>query len=91
MTILKNNWPTVYSFFVLYYQNGCKEKYSKICLIKDVKWKEEVIYLETPNIDYSATPSSASSASNPERKIRKWKSGHKKGGNKKWSQKQISK
>ena len=69
MTILKNNWPTVYSFFVFYYQNDCIEKYSKICLIKDVKWKEEVIYLETPNIDYSATPSSVSSASNPEKKL----------------------
>ena len=63
----KNNWPSVYSFFVFYYQNDCIEIYSKICLIKDVKWKEEVIYLETPNIDYSAASPSASSASNPEK------------------------
>ena len=63
----KNNWPSVYSFFVFYYQNDCIEIYSKICLIKDVKWKDEVIYLETPNIDYSAASPSASSASNPEK------------------------
>ena len=41
------------------------------------------------NIDYSATPFSASSASNPEKnqKMKKWSQ---KEGNKKWSQKLIS-
>ena len=64
---LKKQLAKCLLIFCFYYQNGCKETYSKICLIKDVKWKEKVIYLETPNKDYSATPFSASSASNPEK------------------------